>query len=116
MSNKKAKGKRAKTRHKGRRRRAKATVNKKLRSFRKGSRVMLLIDTSIHSAMPPLRYQGMTGTVQGKRGSVFTVELKEGNLAKYLIVHPAHLSAAREGAKQQEDEKQEELKAAGVMQ
>ena len=115
MSNKKAKGKRAKTRSKARRRRAKATVNKKLRSFRKGSRVMILIDTSIHSAMPPLRYQGMTGTVQGKRGSVFTVELKEGSLSKYLIVHPAHLSSVSEGTKQQDEEK-EELKAAGVMQ
>ncbi|MFH1225506.1 MAG: 50S ribosomal protein L21e [Candidatus Diapherotrites archaeon] len=97
MASKKAKGKRAKSRDKGKRRRTRATVNKKLRNFRKGCKVTLMIDSSIHSGMPPMRYHGLTGTVQGKRGSVFLIELKDGNLSKFLLVHPAHLNAAKAG-------------------
>lgn len=98
MASKKAKGKRAKTRDKGKRRRTRATVNKKLRNFRKGCKVTLMIDSSIHSGMPPMRYHGLTGTVQGKRGSVFLIELKDGNLSKFLLVHPAHLNASKVGS------------------
>ncbi|MBU0662792.1 MAG: 50S ribosomal protein L21e [Candidatus Diapherotrites archaeon] len=105
MSNKKAIGKRSKTRHKGQRKRSRTTVNKKLRKFRKGSRVTLIIDTSIHAGMPSLRYQGMTGTVLSKRGAVYMVEVKEGNLVKFLVVSPAHLCPVKEGAKQNAEAK-----------
>jgi len=96
MVSKKAKGKRAKGRDKTKRRRPKATPNKRLRIFRKGVRVTLKIDSSVHSGMPSLRYHGMTATVMGKRGSVFMVELTDGGLSKYLLVHPAHMWSVKE--------------------
>lgn len=104
MASKKARGKRAKGRDKTKRRRPRATPNKHLENFRKGAKVMLKIDSSVHSGMPPLRYHGRTATIAGKRGSAFLIELNDGGLSKYFIVHPAHLTGAKEAAKAEESE------------
>lgn len=96
MVSKKAKGKRAKTRSKLKRKGHKASVNKLLQDLKTGTTVQIKIDSSIHSGIPSARYQGLTATVKGKRGLAYTLELKEGNLSKYLIVHPGHLSIVKE--------------------
>ena len=100
MASKKAKGKRKKSRdllkaRKGR----KATVNKLVSGFEKGERVVVRINPSMHSAMPPMRYHGKTGKVVGHRGRAFIVSLKIGNKDKELIVGAAHLLAAGGGKK-----------------
>ncbi|MFH1751509.1 MAG: 50S ribosomal protein L21e [archaeon] len=90
MTNKKAKGPRAKSRRKlkgGR----KVTITKVLADIAVGSKVQIVINPAVHSAMPRSKFQGLTGTILGRRGVAFEVEVSDINAVKELIVHPAHL-------------------------
>lgn len=92
MANKKAKGKRAKTRSILRKKnRQKMTVNRVLAEFSIGEKVAIKAEPSVHSGLPHRRYQGKTGTVTGKRGKCFEVKTMKGNKEAILIVHPTHL-------------------------
>lgn len=91
MSNKKAKGIRAKTRHKMRNRATRLAVDKMLQEFAVGAGVQVRINSSVHSGIPHRRYQGMTGTIVGKRGRAFEVDVLEGNKRHVLVVNSAHL-------------------------
>lgn len=91
MTNKKARGSRAKTRH-SHRHKGKTTVNRVLAQFSEGERVGVKINSSVHSGMPNRRrFNGLSGKVVGKRGKAVLVELMHGNLQKTLVVNPAHL-------------------------
>ena len=90
MTNKKAKGKRAKQRD-TMKRRGRTTVNTMLAELDKGQTVQVNINSRIHAGLPFRRFQGKTGIVEGKRGRSYIVDLKDGNKAKQLVVHPAHL-------------------------
>jgi len=89
--NKKAKGKRAKTRSKLKKKTGKATVNEMLKPFEKGDKVQVGIRPEMHSGMPPAIFQGSFGVVSEKQGSNYKVAVKKGNLSKTLIVHGIHL-------------------------
>ncbi len=90
MTNKKAKGKRAKQRD-TMKRRGRTTVNTMLAELDKGQTVQVNINSRIHAGLPFRRFQGKTGMVKGKRGRSYIVDLKDGNKAKQLVVHPAQL-------------------------
>ncbi|MAG22100.1 MAG: 50S ribosomal protein L21e [Candidatus Diapherotrites archaeon] len=92
MTNKKARGKRSKTRRKLRAR-DKKTVNQLVRVFAEKDNVRVRIDSSIHAGMPSAKYNGFGGKVVGTRGSAFEVAVKDGNIPRVLIVHPAHLQS-----------------------
>lgn len=92
MPNKKAKGKRAKTRSMLTRKCSRATVNKLLQEFGKGTTVHIRINPAIHSGMPHRRYQGKTAVVAGKRGNAYVLDLKLGKLNKQIIVTAAHIT------------------------
>lgn len=91
MASKKAKGKRAKTRHSHKRKASRISVNKLLKEFKTGSAVQITINPSVHSGMPFRRYQGISGSVIGVQGRAVKVAVREGNAKRLLIVHPAHL-------------------------
>ncbi len=91
MASKKARGKRAKTRNKLKRRYRALTINKILPDFQTGQTVQIVIDSSVHSGMPSHRFQGLTGKIFGKQGKVYCVAIKNGNQDLELFVHPAHL-------------------------
>ena len=91
MSNKKAKGKRAKTRSKMKKRGAAATVNKLLASFDSGQRVCIVIDSSQHSGLPHSKYQGYTGIVTGRQGKLYKVAVKDDSNTRNLLVAAPHL-------------------------
>ena len=59
--------------------------------FEDGERVAIVIDSSVHSAMPHIRFQGLTGVITGMQGKAYIVTLKSGNKVKQLIVGPEHL-------------------------
>ncbi|NYZ79838.1 50S ribosomal protein L21e [Candidatus Micrarchaeota archaeon] len=91
----KHKGKRNKTRYaytKSVREKGKPSVNKMLRSFAVNDRVHINVNPSIHSGMPHRRFQGKTGTIVGKQGSCYVVEVKNILATRQIIVHPVHLS------------------------
>ncbi|HLD58721.1 MAG TPA: 50S ribosomal protein L21e [archaeon] len=91
MANKKARGKRAKTRSKLTRRYGSLTINKILPDFETGQTVQIVIDSSVHSGIPSHRFQGLTGNIFGKQGKVYKVAIKNGNQPLEIFVHPAHL-------------------------
>lgn len=86
-----------------RKRGSKTTVNKLLQEIETGKKVHIKIDSSIHSGIPPSRYQGLSGEVKGKRGSAYIVDVKKGNLDRELIVGPAHLELAAVSGKKGSD-------------
>lgn len=96
MANKKAKGKRAKTRRKMKKGNEKVTVNKLLRKIDLGSTAQVNINSSVHSGLPFRRFQGLTGKVKEKRGNAYIVKLRDGGKWKEVIAHPAHLKILKE--------------------
>ena len=99
MVNKKAKGKRAKTRSKLKKKTGDATVNQILRPLNAGAKVQVNIRPEMHSGMPPAIYQGTFGIVKQKQGEAYKVDVKKGKLEKTLIVHGIHLK--EQGGKSQ---------------
>lgn len=55
-----------------------------------GDTVALVKEPSVASNFP-LRLQGRTGTVEGKRGKAYIVKVKDANLEKKFLVEPIHL-------------------------
>ena len=64
-----------------------------IESFEEGERVHLDIDPSISDGRFHPRFNGHTGTVVGKQGRAFQVEISDKGKTKKLIVNPAHLQA-----------------------
>ena len=89
MANKKAQGKRAKTRNVVAKRRL--TVNDFMKEFENGDKVAIDIQPQVHSGLPPFRFRGKIGDIVGKQGEIYKVKIKDGNKEKILLVHPIHL-------------------------
>ena len=88
----KGKGPRARTRHKLQKKiRGMPKVNDMFKNFAVGDKVAIVIEPSIHSAMPFPRYQGRIGSVVGERGRAYLVKIKDGRKEKTLVSHPVHL-------------------------
>ena len=63
-------------------------------NYMSGDRVYIVADPAIHKAMPHRRYHGKVGTVVGKRGRAYIVQLKVGSKIKTLFLLPEHLRPA----------------------
>ena len=79
---------------KGHRAKGMPPVNKYLQKFEDGERVHLDIVSSEHDSMPAPRFRGKTGVVKGMQGKAYKVEIKDGNMAKTLLVNAVHLKKA----------------------
>jgi len=88
----KSHGPRRRTREKFRRR-GKVPVNKFVKQFNVGERIVIDIDSSSQSGMPFKRFQGLSGKIIEKRGRSYLVEIKDGNKPKTIIANPEHLKA-----------------------
>lgn len=89
-----SKGTRSKTRkvlRKRPRQKGLPPVTRVLQTFEEGEKASIIIDPSIHKGQPHRRFYGLTGTIVGKQGRAFLVEVKTGNKKKILIVGPEHL-------------------------
>ncbi|MEM0360042.1 MAG: hypothetical protein QXK06_01725 [Candidatus Diapherotrites archaeon] len=89
MSSKEAKGKRAKTRSKLKRKGPKLTVNALLKKPAINSRAIICIDSSVHAGLPAPKFHGMAGTVKAIKKNCVEVWIDGCN--KKIAVHPAHL-------------------------
>jgi ribosomal protein L21E len=87
MSNKKAIGKRANTRnHKG----FKLTIEKLIKEFTIGEKVVIKPNTRYHSGLPFRRFRGKIGIIEKKVGeNTYMVDLKREK--KRVMVGNAHL-------------------------
>ena len=99
MSNKKARGRKAKTRDLLKKKGSKTTVNKLLQVIEIGSKVDIKSDPSVQSGMPDKRYHGFTGTVTKRQGKAYVVEIRNGGQDLKLILGAAHLTVSASQAK-----------------
>ncbi len=89
-----SKGLRSKSRHilrKKPRYRGITSITRSLQQFNEGEKVNIVIDASVHRGMPHVRFHGHTGTVMGKQGNSYRVQLRSGKKVKTLIVRPEHI-------------------------
>lgn len=66
-------------------------VTRVLQTFEEGEKASIIIDPGVHKGQPHRRFYGLTGTVVGKQGRAYLIEVKTGNKKKTLIVGPEHL-------------------------
>ncbi|MEB2836535.1 MAG: 50S ribosomal protein L21e [Desulfurococcales archaeon] len=62
-----------------------------LREYKIGEKVAIKIDPSFHYAMPHRRFHGLTGTIIGRRGRAYLIEVYLGNKRKIVITTPEHI-------------------------
>ncbi len=89
-----SKGTRSKTRQlfrKKPRERGLPSTTRMLQTFEVGEKASIIIDPSVHKGQPHHRFYGLTGTILGKQGKAYLVEVKSGRKKKTLIVGPEHL-------------------------
>jgi|SRR3989344_3718244 len=87
-------GYRRKTRHKlakNVRDKGKLSLVRYFQDFKNGDKVCLNAEPSYHDGMYHPRFHGKAGTVLGKAGKCYEVEIKDINMYKTVIVHPVHL-------------------------
>ncbi len=97
---KRSRGLRSKTRHKLRksnREKGLLSTTKLMKSFSEGDKVHIVLEPSVQKGQPHPRFHGRTGTVMGKRGRSYLVEISDGNAVKTVISAPVHLKAQSEG-------------------
>ena len=90
----KAKGYRHRTRSLLRRKvreKGKTGLNKILREYKTGDRVVVKLDPSVHKGMPHRRFHGRIGVVEDTRGRAYVVNVTQGKAVKEIIVRPEHL-------------------------
>lgn len=91
-------GPRKKTRYKFKkelRRRGIPPVTSVIQQFEIGEKVHIICNPSIQKGMPHHRFHGKTGTVIGKRGRAWMLEISDGNAEKIVIARPQHLKGQR---------------------
>jgi len=89
-----SKGIRSKSRHILRRKprqRGISSITRSLQQFNEGEKVNIVIDPSVHRGMPHIRFHGHTGTVIGKQGNSYRIQLRFGKKVKTLIIRPEHI-------------------------
>ena len=74
--------------------RDKFTITPYMREFKEQERVTVSPNPSSHKGMPHIRFKGAAGTVLGKRGDAYMVEVKIGNKKKSITTGPEHLTPA----------------------
>jgi large subunit ribosomal protein L21e len=91
-------GPRKKTRYKFKkdlRKRGICPVTSVIQQFEIGEKVHVVCESSIQKGMPHRRFHGKTGTVLGKRGRAWVLEISDGNADKVVIARSQHLKAQR---------------------
>ncbi|MEM0065920.1 MAG: 50S ribosomal protein L21e [Sulfolobales archaeon] len=69
-----------------------------MQEYKVGDKVHIVPNPAIHEALPHRRYIGKTGTVVGKRGRAYLVELLVGSKKKVIITVPEHLRPVQGGS------------------
>jgi large subunit ribosomal protein L21e len=91
---KKSKGYRVRTRSlfkKNPRERGRMKLSKLLYEYPPGSRVVIMIDSSVQKGMPHRRYHGRVGTIVDRRGRGYIVNVTQGNAVREIIIRSEHL-------------------------
>lgn len=74
--------------------RGKLQLSKYFQEFMKGDNVAVIKEKSINSNFPE-RLQGRIGKIEGKRGKVYMVKIKDQEKEKKFLIEPIHLKKIR---------------------
>ena len=66
-------------------------ITRSLAKYDTGAKVNIKIDPSIHTGQPHSRFHGKTGTVIGRQGRAYMLEVRMGNKLKQVVISAAHL-------------------------
>ena len=66
-----------------------------LHEYRVGDKVYIKPNPAVHGGMPHRRYIGKVGTVIGRKGRAYIVEVYLGDKRKELILLPEHIRPAQ---------------------
>jgi large subunit ribosomal protein L21e len=75
--------------------RGKLQFSRYFQELKKGDYVAIAREPSVTSNFPK-RLQGITGIVEGKRGRVYMIKIKDQNKPKELLVEPIHLKKIKQ--------------------
>jgi len=92
-----SKGIMEKTRQKFRRsprERGLSPITRALQRFEIGDKAAIKIDSSVQQGWPHNRFHGLTGTVAGKQGRAYVIDVRFGGKIKKAVVTPEHLRRA----------------------
>lgn len=78
------------------RERGKTRLSQYFQELKEGD-VVAIVKNPSHTSNFPMRMQGRTGMIEGKRGKAYIVKLQDFNQEKRFIVEPIHLKKIREG-------------------
>jgi ribosomal protein L21E len=70
--------------------RGKLALSKYFQEFKEGDSVAVVEEPSVRSSFPK-RLQGLTGTINGKRGRAYSVKIKDRAKEKTFLIPPIHL-------------------------
>ena len=87
-------GGRRKTRHKYSKhhtQKGKISLQRYFQEFKTGDRVLLATESAVQKGMYYRRFHSNVGTVAGKQGRCYLINISDRGKAKTLIVHPVHL-------------------------
>ena len=70
--------------------RGKLQLSRYFQELKNGESVSVIREQAVHSSFP-VRLQGRTGVVDGKRGKAYIVNIKDQNKEKKFLIEPIHL-------------------------
>ncbi|MCL5438087.1 MAG: 50S ribosomal protein L21e [Candidatus Thermoplasmatota archaeon] len=71
------------------------SISKVMETFETGEKAAVSINSSVHSGMPFHNFQGYTGTIAGRQGRCYLLDINVGNVHKRIVVAPVHLKKIR---------------------
>jgi len=75
--------------------RGKLQLSRYFQELKNGDSVSVIREKSVKSSFPE-RLQGRTGVIEGKRGKVYIVKIKDINKEKKFLVEPIHLKKIKQ--------------------
>lgn len=78
--------------------RGKLQLSRYFQELEKGDSVAVVRERSVNFNFPE-RIQGRTGSVEGKRGRVYIVKIKDQNKEKRFLIEPIHLKKIKQAVK-----------------
>ena len=68
----------------------KISFSRYFQEFKEGDKVAVVREPAVKGSFPS-RIQGRTGTIKGKRGKAYFVNIKERKMEKNFLIEPIHL-------------------------
>lgn len=75
--------------------RGKLQLSRYFQELKKGDSVAVIKEKALKSSFP-IRLQGRTGIVEGKRGKAYLIKIKDQNKEKQFIIEPIHLKKIKQ--------------------